>query len=503
MRYLLDQKQMKRIDSYSTEDIGIPSLVLMECAALKVVQCLETQLTKTDKIVAVVGSGNNGADAVAAVRILHNKGYDTAVVCVGNQTKQSDELKKQLDIIRNLHIAEYNINDIVFHDFDWIIDGILGIGLDRSVKGDLEKVIEKINQSGTNVCSVDIPSGVCAGAFQPEGKYICAHIAVTFGYDKIGMNLYPGREAVGQVYVEDIGFAKGALKAADPWVYALEKEDIDSLKPQRCSRSNKGTYGKTLIIAGSKHMGGAALLCARAAYKTGVGLVRVITAQENRSIIINGLPEAILETYSSDETINPNWINEQIQWADTIVIGPGLGKNQNALELLTCVLAQEKIPVVADADALNIIAENMSLLESHKCPLIVTPHPGEMSRLSGHSIDYIQSHLLEVCKNFADKYHLICLLKDAVTVISNGQSTALNLSGNNGMATGGSGDVLAGIIGGLVCQNSCSSTKKSLQLITALGAYIHGLAGDQAKKQCGFYGLLASDIIQYISYILL
>lgn len=506
MKYLLDHKEMKAVDMYSIQKIGIPSLVLMECAALKVAQHIREKINVHTRVIAVSGTGNNGADAVAAVRILHNAGFDTGVIFVGHQDKISEELKKQKEIIRNLGIPEYNRSDICLTEDDWLLDGIFGIGLTREIQGEYFDVIQWMNHCPAKICAVDIPSGIFADNGQILGCAVQADMTVSFGYMKKGLILYPGASYAGTIYIEDIGFAKGAKDAAAPKTVMLEKEDIKTFLPKRMNWSNKGTYGKLLVIAGAVNMCGAAVFSGKAAYQTGVGIVKIMTPEENRLIIGQSVPEAILETYNDDKTLALS-LQEQIDWADAIVFGPGIGKQTHVHQMLEYLLTKQTKPLVIDADGLNVLSEHKEWLENHKCPVIITPHLGEMARLTGKTIQEIKNNLQATCEVFARQYHVTCVLKDARTMISDGEGlTFMNTSGNTGMSTGGSGDVLAGIIGGLVCQmhliqkmpeECCKYT-----LVAALGAYIHGLAGDEAKKVCGTYGLLASDIIKYMKYVL-
>lgn len=497
MKYLLNHTEMKAVDMYSIHTIGIPSLVLMERAALSVVRRMLERITKKDKILAVSGSGNNGADAVAAARILHNMGYDACVYLAADADHISGELKVQIDIVNNQNIKVYGKDDIRWESFDWIIDGVFGIGLSREVQGRYAEVISKINEASGKVCAVDIPSGIFADNGQVLGCAVKADMTVTFGFDKAGMILYPGASYAGDLYVEDIGFAIDSVDFVTPHLQCLEDEDIKAILPKRYPWSNKGSYGKLLVVAGKKNMCGAAYLCGKAAYKTGVGLVKIITPEENRTIIQTSIPEAVLDTYNEDMP-DENWIKAQMQWADAIVVGPGLGITKAGEVFVRCALKQTK-PVLIDADGLNILAKHKEWLEQKTCPLIITPHLGEMSRLTQKSIKEIQDSLIETCEQFAEAYDLICVLKDARTITSDGRNvTFVNTSGNNGMSTGGSGDVLSGIIGGLMCQKDMQT---QMCTMAAAGVFIHGRSGDEAKKVTGVYGLLASDIIKYISNI--
>ncbi len=510
MKYILNQREMQAVDRYSIEKIGIPSLVLMERAAAAVADCMKGCLKAGDKVLAVAGNGNNGADAVAAARILYNMGIDAAVYFVGDVKKFSPELKKQAEIITNLNMREYNNTEPDFSGYTWLIDGLFGIGLKRAVEGHFADVIRRMNESGACICAVDIPSGIDAGTGQVLGSCVRADKTVTFGYEKLGHILYPGCTYAGEVITADIGFARGALENSESKVCAFEPEDVGASLPQRSAYSNKGSYGRVLIAAGSKGMSGACYLSAAAAYRTGVGLVRILTCEENRTVLQQLLPEAIVTCYDG-ECPDKAQIAACVSWADTIVAGPGIGQSAGALTLLNTIFETSTVPVIMDADALNLLAMMLRGKESadglisflgRRCPVIMTPHLGEMSRLTGRDIKMISSDVLAACRKFAKRYQVICVLKDARTVTCTPDGFGyVNCSGNNGMATGGSGDVLSGIIGGLVCQQKDKS-EEALGRTAALGAYIHGLCGDAAKNKCGLYGLLASDIIKYIPCII-
>lgn len=268
--------------------------------------------------------------------------------------------------------------------------------------------------------------------------------------------------------------------------------------PMRPQQSNKGTFGRVLIIGGSPCMSGAAYFSAKAAYRTGAGLVNILTHEDNRIILQTQIPEAILSTYSA-EHFNEDVIAESIEKADVIVVGVGLGQNKLAFDLVSIVFSFADAPIIADADALNIIAKRPSLLDNASAPIIITPHMLEMARLCHTDISEIMANAIEFTSRFAEKHSLICALKDHETIVCDGSSSSsiyINKSGNSGMATGGSGDALTGIIAALIAQGM------SLFDATTLGVYIHGLAGDAAADELGEYSVMASDIIAHISTVI-
>ncbi len=284
----------------------------------------------------------------------------------------------------------------------------------------------------------------------------------------------------------------------EPTLAYLSEEDLHKIA-LRPDRSHKGMFGKLLVVAGGKYMAGAAILCGKAAYRNGVGLVKIYTCECNCSAIHTALPEAIVAAYPENcfEKLHEEDFLNQLNWADAVIIGPGLGQNDISARLVTLVCNHAKCPVLFDADALNLIANNHVLLEIPHSEWVFTPHLGEFSRLTKNSVSWIQEHLVESAVEFARTYDLICVLKDFRTVTANPYGVSfLNLSGNNGMATGGSGDVLAGLLAGMLAQD------KKVDIMAPLSCYIHGMAGDYSRNKKGAYSMLASDILEEIPAVL-
>lgn len=490
MEYLLNSEEMKKCDLATIEKIGMPSMVLMERAALSVVE----ELASFDlrKVLVVCGSGNNGADGYAVARLLHVQKIKVDVLFVGNEQKRTLENEQQKKIAE--HYGVQVVTDIETNQYTTIVDALFGIGLSRPLAGKYVEVIKRINQIEAGILSVDMPSGISADNGKVMGISIKATKTVTFAFNKIGLVLYPGAAYAGQVKMRDIGITEAGFEGILPKVYSYTKKDLDKL-PERNPYSNKGTYGKVLVIAGSKNMSGAAYFSAKTAYRMGVGLVRIVTPEENRQILQTLLPEAIITTYDKDQ-LEGEWLTDAINWASAIVIGPGMGVTEEAHYLLSKVLSISEVPVVIDADALTIISKQPALLENHSRNIIVTPHLGEMSRLIGKPIAEITDNIIEVARQYAAEKKLTCVLKDARTIVTEGvDDTYVNVSGNNGMATGGTGDVLTGVIVGLLAQGL--KEKEAARL----GVYIHGLAGDAAAANKGHYGLLADDVCDAINDI--
>ncbi len=511
MKYALGSAQMKAIDQYTIETVGIPACVLMEKAAMAVVRHTKELCSEKDTILAVCGYGNNGGDGIAAARILFMEGCHVAIYMVGEKNHATKETKQQLKIAKKLGIPM--IRKVKWEEYTIIIDAIFGIGLSRTITGEFRRVIEEINRAENKVVSVDIPSGVSADDGKVLGIAVNADVTVTFGYQKTGCLLFPGSEYTGKVYVEDIGFANGGL--TEPPTRFYFDEAPEALLPVRKKNSNKGTYGRVLVIAGSKNMSGAAYFAATAAYRMGSGLVRILTAQENREILQRQIPEAILTTYETLEDgiseADAESIKEAVEWASVIVLGPGLSMSAMSARIVNYVICNCKVPLVIDADGLNIISRLITekvpseegvegrirfLGELLPSETIVTPHKKELSVLTGIPLADLVDCLIDSSASCTYNNELIFVKKDVRTIVSFGKSDYINVSGNDGMATAGSGDVLAGMIAGLLAQGEVP------QMAAMSGVYLHGLAGDMAAAEKGPRSMLASDILEAIPAVL-
>ena len=446
----------------------------------------------------VCGSGNNGGDGLALGRLLLARGYTVSFYEIGGVRHASESYQTQRKILENLGV--HFLEKLPDKDSDIWVDAVFGVGLKRDVAGIQREVLEEVNTRSGFKIAVDVPSGVDASSGKILGCAFQADLTITFGLSKIGLVLYPGASLAGEVVVKEIGFPEEAVEAVFPKTIRYTKEDLCRL-PKRWPWSNKGSYGKVLLIVGTKNMAGAAYLSATAAYRTGSGLVRIFTCEENREILQSRVPEAIMTTYASDEEALAK-LPEALDWATVIGIGPGLGQNARTARLLTAVLQRGSCPLVIDADGINTLAalkQNGSVsseYDSYGAPIILTPHLKEMERLTGKKVAEIQNTLMETAREAADATHIF-VLKDARTIVSDGSApTYINMSGNNGMATGGSGDVLTGILCGLLA-GGLSALEAA-----RLGVYCHGLAGDAAAKEKGYYGMTAGDLLTYLPDII-
>ncbi len=420
MRYVLKNQEMQTVDHETIHGIGIPGLVLMERASKAVADKAAQIVDHSQRILIISGIGNNGGDALACTRILLEQDYLVDYMIVGNIEKASADLKLQLQILKNLGYFPIDCEDVNFHEYDLLIEGIFGVGLSREVGGVYKEVIERINACGKPVIAIDIPSGISGDSGKILGCAVHASSTVTFGGYKRGHLLYPGREYCGDIKLVSIGFHNQTIKK---YATGYILEESDHLMPERKAYSNKGSYGKILIIAGNETMSGAACFAAEAALR---------------------------------------------------------------------VLKKGKKPLVIDADGLNIISRfNMKI--DYPYGTIMTPHLMEAARLMSCDITQIKEDLCQSAQDLAEKYHCTAVLKDATTIVAREDDLVyINQSGNDGMATGGSGDILAGMITGLLGEGL------SVHEAAVHGVYLHGLAGDHAKHDLGAYSMIASDIIAHI-----
>ena len=504
MKRIITGSDAKLIDNITINEIGIPGIVLMERAALSIYNEIKGGYLN---YLVICGSGNNGADGIAIARMLYQGGENVTIILMSEKVG-TDEYQKQLSIAANLGVdifayEEFIQEEIDLDEFDCIVDAMFGIGLDRNITGKYEEVIKRINESDSDVIAVDIPSGVSADDGRILGTCVNADLTVTFGYVKVGQIAYPGKDYIGHLQVKDIGFYKGALNQLEKEIYALDGEDLRYI-PDRFDRSNKGSYGRLLIIAGSKDMSGAAYLSGKAAYRMGVGLVNIMTVKEVADRISIALPEAVYTTID-EEIINQNLSEEEsannkilntIKEYDNIVIGPGLGKSDETLWLIEKVL-EKKTKTIIDADALNLIVEHRELINKLHGKCIITPHMAEMSRLTKRDIKDIIDNPYKAAVKVAESAGVTCLLKDAHTIIATNEGKVfINLTGNNGMSTAGSGDVLSGILGALMALGT------NFDYVAGLGAYIHGACGDLCAEHNGQASMMAGDMIEEIKNII-
>jgi len=494
--------QMREIDNLAINLIGIPSIVLMENAAIKVKEESEKLLNglKNKKVFVFAGKGNNGGDALAVARLMHNCGTIVEVFVFDDTF--TAEAKINFEIIKKMGLE---INSISNEDYlskvkidlervDLVIDGIFGTGIKGIVSGIINKTIRIINESNKKVISIDIPSGVNGGTGEIAGICINATKTVSLALPKIGFYKNPGNAYLGELTVADISIPKIVIDRFTLNLNLITKEKIMEIFPKRYKDSNKGTYGRLFLITGSLGMTGAGTLAGKSAYRTGAGLVYLGVPASLINIYESMLAESVtLPFKDGGGYFHPDSYTQIVEFSksvDVVGIGPGLSNRDELIEFVEKLIENIDKPMVLDADALNLISKKINILEKLKAKTIITPHPGEMARLTGKSILEIQNDRIGISLEFSKKWNIIVVLKGNNTVITmpNGE-IYINETGNNGMATAGSGDVLTGIIMSLIGQG------KRPEEAAIIGTYIHGLAGDIASKELTEYSTVSNDII--------
>ncbi len=490
--FVLNQNQAKQVDELSQSLYGVEGLILMENAGLKTADWIDEILNKDfiTKIIVVSGIGNNGGDGFVIARHLYNKGYNVSVFIVGDKSKIINHSLKNLQIIESMNIPIITNNDYTFlQQYDFFVDGIFGIGLNKEVSGVYYDVIDFINNLNKPVLSIDIPSGLNCDTGKIMNIAIKANYTATYGYYKLCH--FFNDEYCGIVNVFDVSFPKNIIYDLDSNpVKVLNFNEISNLLPKRINNSHKNTYGYVLIAGGSKGKSGAVSLSAKSCLKSGAGLVSVATEEEIRNLIHLYSPEIMTENIYDD-------IEVLLKNKSAVAIGPGLDKNEKTKELLKYLIQKTQIPLIIDADGLNLIANNGDkfFINNKHRKIIITPHIGEMARLTGASTAEIIDNKISYAQSYAQKYNLVVVLKGYHSVITDGINIYLNESGNNGLATAGSGDVLTGIIASFAGQNLSSLNA------AVCGCFIHGLSGDIFAKNKSKTSLTAGDIIENLDNV--
>ncbi len=490
MKRILTAKEMKECDRRTIRG-GVPSRVLMERAASAVADVIFSEFPPS-KVLVVCGSGNNGGDGFLTARFLSEKGYLCHIWYVGEGHTMSQETE---DLYEEMSEAGFEFTEYPqIGEYDLVVDAILGTGISFPAQGLIKDAIDVINASETPVVSVDIPSGICADTGKALGSAINADYTVVIQTYKRGHLLCDGINASGHTVVADIGIAVDEESLNGKNVpFALDELDICTI-PKRNKNAHKGDFGRVLVVAGSEGMSGAAYLSAFAAYRCGAGIVEVFTPESNRQIIQTLLPEAIVTSYDA-LFFDSRVLSAALDRSSVVVVGPGLGMSECSQKIVYEVFKNSPSPIIADADALNIKAK-CEIDFPKDVPVIITPHPGELSRLTRLSIKEISADPWKICTDYAIDNDIICVSKSSKTVISDGADTFINTSGGPSMAKGGSGDVLTGVIAGMLCCDLAPIRA------AALGAYIHGLAGDISAEKLGEISPMARDIIDSIPYVL-
>lgn len=488
---ILSVEQIRQADSYTITNEPIASIELMERAAGECANWLKEHFTREMHFAIVCGMGNNGGDGLALARLLYNEGYSVEVFIAPFFSKVSDDFtanRKKLETVPEIKIKEINSADDIIIKNDRptvIIDAILGTGLSKPVDGKLAEVIERINSLRCIVVAIDVPSGLMAddNSKAKHKTIINANATLTFQTPKLAFMFAENAQHVGDFYVLNIGLNQQFIAEQKTQNYFVTREMVAPLIKRRAKFSHKGTYGHALLVAGSYGKMGAAVLAAKSCLRSGVGLLTVHVPKCGYTVLQTAVPEAMV-TVDENEQINTALKN--IEHYNVIGVGPGIGTDKPTQQMIK-LLIQTKMPLVIDADALNILAENKTWLSFLPKGSIFTPHPGEFARLVGKTTTGFDAYTIQ--REFAIKYGVYLVLKGAHTSIATPEGDVyFNSTGNPGMATAGSGDTLTGIITGLLAQGH--STKNA----AILGVYLHGLAGDIAAHELSEHALIAEDI---------
>lgn len=491
--------EMKDIDRMAAEEHGITGTALMERAGAAVSRRIKERFSPRKTLV-VSGGGNNGGDGIVTARELFNSGWETRAIVLSTEDGLSPECLKQYRSAKALGVPVYLKTSISPGDLKdaLIVDAIFGTGLSRKVTGRLSKAIELINESGSPVVSVDMPSGVSSDTGTVMGNAVRADFTVAFGLPKRGHLLHPGSSYTGALYIEDIGFPETLLMDERLMCELVDDSTAASLIPEREKYSHKGHYGHVLVVAGSRGKAGAALMSARASLRAGAGLVTIgvpstlMDAFQSRATeeMLLPLPDTGRGTFSSSAL--SEILDFLVKEADVLAVGPAIGSDKETAKLMEGLLALCAAPMVIDADAINSIRGKTGLLRKTKAPAILTPHPGEMARLIGGSKGPdVEADRIGVAAGFSKSTGAYLVLKGVPTITASPEGRSyINPTGNPGMATAGSGDVLTGIIASFVGQG-LSPLEACI-----LGAYLHGLSGDISAAEKGEHSLIATDIIE-------
>lgn len=485
--------QMQRIDRITIDEIGIPGAVLMEQAGRACAEEAENLLPagRPGRVAVVCGKGNNGGDGLVAARHLHHAGHLVDIFLLAHPDGlQGDALlnKHVLDKI-NLSIkvraSDESVRALQLSGYDVVIDAIFGTGLTKEVRGVFATAIETINAACVPVVAVDLPSGLSSDSGQIMGCAVEASATVTFGAPKRGHLLYPGADLVGDLTVVDIGFPPHLFPAGPGATWLLTDEDLGAYLSLRAPDAHKGHFGHLLVLAGSADKPGAAGLCCQAACRAGAGLVTLGAAPSVLERVVVGAVE-----YMGEPVHNFEDLLAACEGKSAVALGPGLGQTPAVANLVRRAVAELELPVVVDADGLNALAGHLDALAEARSERILTPHPGEMGRLLGRSAAEVQADRFGAVRALAEQADCTVILKGAGSLVADPDQTAFMVpTGNPGMAAGGSGDVLTGMVGALLCQGL-----EPLEAAT-VATYLHGAAGDQAARTKGQRGQTASDLI--------
>lgn len=496
---------MRTLDRRAIDEVGVPGVVLMENAGRAVFQYLVDRFgpMRGRRFHVLCGTGNNGGDGFVVARYLCLAGAQAHVTVVGDREKIRGDARVHFDLMTRIGIEPEPLGAAGCIK----VDALLGTGIEGAPREEYAEAIRWINSDSQPTISVDIPSGVSSDTGRTPGEAVRATATVTFGYPKLGMFLAPGADLVGELMVSDIGFPWHVLNLRSPYNW-LRPEEMKPL-PARPRTAHKGMFGHVLVVGGSVGMSGAATMTARAALRTGGGLVTVATPASAQPLVAAKLDEAMTLPLPEkngalcEASFDP--VREMAERCDVVCLGPGATREPEAQRVIARLLHELDRPVVLDADGLNALAAFPDSVRGRTAPTVLTPHPGECARLLGLDTEAVQADRIGAVREAAARYRSVVVLKGARSLIADGRcppnqkamdpaqiSICINTTGNPGMATGGSGDSLTGIIGALIGQQLDAGDA------AGLGVYLHGRAGDLAAEAQGETALIAGDIIEML-----
>ncbi len=505
---ILTADQMRSIDRTTIEEIGLPGAVLMENAGSRIAAEIAARFPDFARrtIVIVAGKGNNGGDGLVAARHLRNRGAEPVVLLLAPKSElkgdaalnQAAAEKSGVEVVDASTELCWKKQAMTLAHASIIVDAVFGTGLQKPAEGLYARAIEDMNKARGFRLAVDIPSGLSSDSFEIAGPAVRADLTVTLAAPKIAHVFAPASDLVGELVVADIGIPAFLLEDDKLTLEMTERAAVLPFFTRRRRDGHKGTYGHLLVLAGSKGKTGAAVMAGKAALRMGAGLVTIGTADAAVSGVARGMMELMTEPLpdTSEGTISAGAVAAAERIArgkDAVVLGPGLTIHPSTAEFVRTLIPRIKVPLLVDADGLNILAGHLELLRAAAGPVVLTPHPGEFGRLTGLSVSEVQARRLELAPRFARDHNVILVLKGFRTIVAapNGR-VSINPTGNPGMATGGSGDVLSGMIGSLLVQN------KDALGATRAAVYVHGLSGDLAAARLSEKALIAGDLIRFL-----
>ena len=509
---IVDSATMRRLDETAIKRYDIPRLVLMENAGRGVAEIIERDFggLKSKMVSIFAGKGNNGGDGFVVARHLLNKGFKVCVYLLARPQDVHGDAKTNLNIwekikgetvsiVSKKSLERHRVNIRHSH---LIVDAIFGTGLSADVKGIQRDVIEFINRLNKPIVAVDVPSGLNASNGRVLGSCVKATITATMAIPKIGLLIYPGMDYAGKVEVVDIGMPRELLKDEKiPWEL-LDFEGIKRLIKPRHGNTHKGSFGHVFVLAGSVGKTGAAAMTSMGAMRVGAGLVTLGIPKSLNQVMARKLTEVMTLPLAESASGVCGYeafdeIMKFIRDKEVVVLGPGLATSEPVKKLVSRLVRESRIPLVIDADGINCLAGNVNVLKYAKAPIVITPHPGEMARLIGLTTKDVQADRLGIASRFAKENKVIVVLKGARTVIAEPSGKIfINPTGNPGMATAGTGDVLSGMIGGFIAQGY-----SPLDAAT-IAVYMHGLAGDEVAKKKGQVGIIATDLLNILPKVM-